>query len=255
MLMAAAQVLPRVAKTFLPYSVALAGRVMFADPPPLPADSPLHAPRPVWATRLMICGAALAWLPIGGGAMLCSEYAQYVSCNALAAPAWVDATTKGLLGSGVFAKAMELLGVWPSWAAAHAGIEFKLFLFALPIYACYRVAYYFTSWLLTLPGLSFATNGAPFQLLLRCAAKDTASSSNSAPCLSGPNGAPSVAQTQAAALALRRLVSHMAGVLCHVIALGSWPALLVAVRATFLLMSLFMLAKFLLKWLAARTSH
>lgn len=55
--MAAAQVLLSVACTILPYSLALAGRVMFTDPAPLPEHSPLRAARPPWANRLLLCGA------------------------------------------------------------------------------------------------------------------------------------------------------------------------------------------------------
>lgn len=176
--MAAAQVLPSVARTILPYSLALAGRVMFSDPPLLPERSPLRATRPPWANRLLLCGAlgaqlvgavegrlvqglplparyttmlchavraelpstakclphfpkqqsmlpptcclppaagaAVAWLAVLGGAVLCSEYALHVAATAPAAPAWMEATSKAMLGSGLYVKAR------PGWEHARA---------------------------------------------------------------------------------------------------------------------------------------
>ena len=59
-------------------------------------------------------GAAVAWLAVVGGAALCCKYALHVAATAPAAPAWMEATSKAMLGSGLLVKAR------PGWEHARA---------------------------------------------------------------------------------------------------------------------------------------
>lgn len=63
-------------------------------------------------------------------------------------------------------QAAALMGSSSTGAAAAAGMDFKFCPLALPAFAYYRVIYYFTSWLLTLPGLSYESGGAPYKLVV-----------------------------------------------------------------------------------------
>lgn len=102
--------------------------------------------------------------------------------------------------------------------------------------------YYFTSWLLTLPGLSYAVQACRL---------GTAAETPPRP---GPasTGAESA---QAAPLVLRQLISHLVAVVCPVAAAaaanGSWQAAFCAARAMCIFVCLYMALKFLCNWIAS----
>lgn len=118
--------------------------------------------------------------------------------------------------------------------AAAAGLDYKFCLLALPAYACYRVVYYFTSWLLTLPALSYESGGATYKLVVWALKPDINGPAAEAPPRPGP-ASTGAASAHAAPLVLRQLISHLVAVVCPVAAAaaanGSWQAAFCGARA------------------------